>query len=200
MTNGKTIKAAASVSALAVCLWPAALAFASEAAAEHGVDWMGWAWKVINFAILVFVLVKFGGPAFRSFLQKRSEAIEKSIEEARRARELAEKALAEVQERLKHKDREIEEIIAAARASGEREREALIKEGEKMGRRIVEQARANMDFELKRAKEAVKAEAVELAMELAENKLREKLTPEEQRRLLEDALARLEKGGPEVKG
>jgi F-type H+-transporting ATPase subunit b len=177
-----------------VALLPAAAALASAEEGGGGVDWMGWVWKVVNFAILIFVLVKFGGPAFRSFLQKRTEAIEKSLEEARQARELAEKALAEVQERLKYKDAEIQEIIDAAKLSGEKEREALIKEGEKMSARIIEQARANMEFELKQAREAVKAEAVGLAIELAENKLKEKMTPAEQKRLIEEALDRLESG------
>jgi F-type H+-transporting ATPase subunit b len=147
---------------------------------------------VLNFAILVFVLVKFGGPAFRSFLAKRTELIQKSLDEARQAREMAQKALGEVQERLRTKDKEIEDIVSSARTSGEREREALVKEGEKMSERIIEQARANIEFELKKAKESVKAEAVELAMELAEKKLKEKITKEEQRKLLEESLARLE--------
>lgn len=177
-----------------MALAPTAAAFAAAEEGGGGVDWMGWVWKVLNFAILIFILVKFGGPAFRSFLQKRTEAIQKSLQEARQARELAEKALAEVQERLKYKDAEIQEIIDAAKLSGEKEREALIKEGEKMSARIIEQARANMEFELKQAKEAVKAEAVELAMELAENKLKEKMTPAEQKRLIEEALERLESG------
>jgi F-type H+-transporting ATPase subunit b len=170
----------------------AALSYASPAEAEHGVDWMGWVWKILNFAILIFVLVKFGGPAFKSFLAKRTEMIQKSLDEARQARELAQKALADVQERLKTKDKEIEEIISSARSSGEREREALIKEGEKMSERMIEQARANIEFELKKAKESVKAEAVDLAMELAEKKLKDKMTKEEQRKLLEESLARLE--------
>jgi F-type H+-transporting ATPase subunit b len=176
----------------AAALYLASPSFASPAEAEHGVDWMGWLWKVLNFAILIFVLVKFGGPAFRSFLAKRTELIQKSLDESRQAREMAQKALEEVQERLRTKDKEIEDIISSARSSGEREREALIKEGEKMSERIIEQARANIEFELKKAKESVKAEAVELAIELAEKKLKEKMTKEEQRKLLEESLARLE--------
>jgi F-type H+-transporting ATPase subunit b len=192
--KGALSRAAVFFLTASVALLPAAAALASAEEGGGGVDWMGWVWKVVNFAILIFVLVKFGGPAFRSFLQKRTEAIEKSLEEARQARELAEKALAEVQERLKYKDAEIQEIIDAAKLSGEKEREALIKEGEKMSARIIEQARANMEFELKQAREAVKAEAVGLAMELAENKLKEKMTPAEQKRLIEEALDRLESG------
>ena len=46
-------------------------------------------------------------------------------------------------------------------------------------------------MKLKHAKEAIKAEAVEIAMELAEKKLKEKLTKKEQERLLEESLMKI---------
>lgn len=170
------------------------LAFASGGEGGHGGSVMPWVWKVVNFAILFFVLAKFGGKPIKDFLAKRTELLEKRLMEARQARELAEKALAEVRERLKNKDSEIEGIVAAARQSGEKEREALISEGRRMSEKAVEQAKANIDYELKRAREALKAEAAELAMELAEKKIGEKLTPELERTLFEESLAKLESG------
>ena len=192
MRNFKFILPFALMTGLLLVVFGAGLAFAVEHEAEGGFHVMEWVWKVVNFAILVFVIVKFGGAAFKSFLKGRTEAIQKTLDEARQARELAEKALREVQEKLRTKDEEIAAIIAASKSSGEKERDALTAEGQKMSAKIVEQARANIDFELKRAKEAIKAEAVELAMELAEKKLKEKLTPEEQKRFLEESLSNLE--------
>lgn len=170
----------------------AAVAFASDGEAKGGSHVMEWVWKVVNFGILAFILVKFGGPAFKSFLKQRTETIQKTLDEARQARELAEKALKEVEERLKAKDKEVEEIIAAARLSGAKERDFLSAEGQKMSAKMLEQAKANIDFELKRAKDAIKAEAVELALELAERKIKGKLTPDEQKKLLEESLVKLE--------
>ena len=43
----------------------------------------------------------------KGFFKKRTELIEQSLREAREAKELAQKALAEVEERLKVKDSEI---------------------------------------------------------------------------------------------
>lgn len=170
----------------------AATAFASEAAAEHGSPVMEWVWKIVNFAVLVTILVVFAGKPLKGFLRKRTELIEKTLQEAKEAKDNAAKALREVEERLKGKDKEIEEIIALSRAAGEKEREALIKEGERMSVRAVEQAKANIEFELERAKAAVRAEAVGLALELAEKKLGERLTPDVQKKLLEESLAKLE--------
>src|SRR4030043_434981 len=53
------------------------------------------------------------------------------------------------------------------------------------------QAKANIAFELKYAKEAIKAEAAEIAIEMAEKKLKEKLTTEEQEKLLEESIAKI---------
>lgn len=153
---------------------------------------MDWVWRILNFAILVFVLVKFLNKPLRSYLQQRKELIEKSIKEAQEAKALALKALAEVEERLKVKDKEIEEIISSARVSGEREKERLIEEGEKLKVKILEQAKTNIDFEVKMAKEAIKAEAVETAMQLAEEKIKAKMTKEDQERLLKESLKLIE--------
>lgn len=176
----------------------AAVAFASAGGGggeEHGGGSaiMGVVWQVLNFAVLVAILVFLIKKAdVRGMLRERTELIKKSIDEAREAKELAQKALAEVEERLKLKDKEIEEIISAARSSGERERAEAEEEGKRMSDKILEQARTNIEFELEQARAAIKAEAVELAMELAEKKLGERLTPEEQRKLIEESLSKLE--------
>ena len=167
------------------------LAFGAEEAG-HGGEWKEWLWRILNFAILVVILVKFMGKPLKEFLRKRTELIEKTLQEAKEARELAQKALAEIEERLKLKDREIEEILSRSRLSADKEKELLIQQGEQMGEKLLEQARNNIDYELGRAKESIKAEAVKIAMELAEKKLKERLTKEEQIRLIEESLARME--------
>ncbi len=150
-------------------------------------------WPVINFLVLVFLLVfVLKKMDLKGFFRKRTELIEQTLREAKEAKELAQKALAEVEERLKVKDSEIDEIISSAKQSGEKEKAHLIEEGEKMKVRILEQAKTNIDYEVKRAKEAIKEEAVEIAMELAEKKLKEKLTKEEQLKLLEESLSKIE--------
>ncbi len=168
-----------------------AFAFGAEEAA-HGGLWEEYRWKILNFAILVAVLVYFMNKPLKEFLRKRTEIIEKTLKEAREAKELAEKALAEVEERLKLKDKEMEEILSRTRLSAEKEQTLLVQQGEQMKAKILEQARNNIDYELRLAREAIKAEAVEIAMELAEKKLKEKLTREEQVRLIEESVKRME--------
>jgi F-type H+-transporting ATPase subunit b len=166
------------------------LAFASGGGEETPL-WKEYMWKIINFLILFVILFKFAKKPLADFLRKRSETIAKTLQEAKAARETAEKALKEVQERLRTKDAEIEAILSVAKRSGEQERNAIIEEGARLKEKILEQAKSNIEFELKNAKEVIKAEAVELAMELAEKKLKEKLTKDEQERLLDDSLVKI---------
>ncbi len=172
---------------IAYCLLPVA-AFAAEGGEHGGNSLMDWVWRIVNFAILVVILIKFGGKPLKEYFRHRRELIEKGIKESREAKELAIKALAEVEERLKLKDKEIEEIIASAKSSGERERDKLIEEGERLKSKILEQAKINIEYEVKKAKETIKAEAVDAAMRIAEEKIKSKMTTETHEKILEESL------------
>jgi F-type H+-transporting ATPase subunit b len=171
----------------------ASYAFGSGGGEEgaHGSVLKDYMWKIFNFAILVIILFKFARKPLQNFLQKRTELIEKTLNEAKEAKEAATKALKEVEERLKLKDAELEAILSAAKKSGEHERDSIIEESARLKEKILEQAKTNIEFELKHAKESIKAEAVELAMELAEKKLKDKLTKNEQEKLLDDSLVKI---------
>jgi len=171
----------------------AVAAFASEGGEAEQSLFKAYMWPVVNFIILVVLLAYAMKKAdIKGFFSKRTELIEQSLKEAREAKDLAQKALAEVEGRLKTIDKEVAEIIASAKISGENEKGRLVEEGDKLKEKILEQAKTNIDFEVKQAKATIKKEAVEIAMELAEKKLREKLTKEEQLKLLEESVAKIE--------
>jgi len=175
------------ISSLAILhfLIPVSIAHAAAIGDESP---MAWVWRILNFAILVFLLVKFVGKPLKGFLKQRSEMIEKSIKEAQEAKEIAKKALAEVEEKLKLKDKEIAEILSFAKATGEDEKKRLIEDAERLKNKILEQAKANIDHEIKMAKEVIKAEAVEEAIKLSEEKIKTRLTKEDQDRILQDSI------------
>jgi len=174
-------------------LLTSAAVFANEGGEAEPSLFKAYLWPIINFIILIVLLTYAMKKAdIKGFFRKRTELIEQSLKEAREARELAQKALAEVEGRLKMIDKEVEEIIASAKMSGEKEKGRLVEEGDKLKEKILEQAKTNIDFEVKQAKATIKKEAVEIAMELAEKKLREKLTKEEQLKLLEESVAKIE--------
>ena len=167
-------------------------AFAAEGGEEGGGEMMGLVWKLLNFVILIVALAYFGKKPLASYLAERTATIKKSLGEAREAKELAQKALDEVKDRLKTVDKEVAEMIASSKASGERERAQLIEDGKSLSARILEQAKANIDFEVKRAKDAIRDEAVRTTMDLVEKHISEKLSDKERKSLLEEALVKME--------
>jgi F-type H+-transporting ATPase subunit b len=172
-------------------LFTASSAFAEGA--EHAPSWKAWVWPVINFAVLVALLVymlkKFD---IKAALKKRTELIEKSLKEAEEAKQLAQKALDEVRGRLKNTDKEMTEIIEATRKSGEKEKAALIAEGEKLKNIILQQAKTNIEFELQKARRAIKSEAALAALELAEKQIKEQLGKKEQLTLIDEYIKKIE--------
>lgn len=168
----------------------AATVFAAEAG--HGGDLKDWAFKTINFAILVFILVKFLGKPIKNYLSQRKELIERSIKESQEAKELAQRALQEVEEKLKLKDKDIQDIIDSAKKIGEQEKLQIMQEADKMKEKILEQAKTNIEFEVKMAKDALRLEAAELAIQLSEQKLKDKISPEVQEKLLQESIKIIE--------
>ncbi|MBI4843979.1 MAG: F0F1 ATP synthase subunit B [Nitrospirae bacterium] len=183
-----------------LCLTFPEVTFASggeegAAAEHHGMDWAGLIWPVFNFALLAGILIFFTRKPFRDYFANRTAKIESSIKAATEAKELAEKTLAEVRERLNNTEKETNQIIEAAKRAGEKEKEALIAEGEHIKMKIIEQAKAGIDFELARAKQALKSEAALLALEAAENEIKKRLGRNEHEKLIVEYINKIEVNG-----
>ncbi|MDO8282487.1 MAG: F0F1 ATP synthase subunit B [Thermodesulfovibrionia bacterium] len=180
------------------CLLSPDLASASSEAAEnagaehHGIAWAELIWPIINFTFLVGILAFFTRKPFKEFFRSRTEKIESSIKTATEAKEIAEKMLTEVRERLNNTRQETDLIIEAAKRTGEKEKASLIAEGEHIKQKIVEQARASIEFELAKARQAIKSEAALLALEAAENEIKKRLGSNEQEKLIDEYIKKIE--------
>lgn len=172
-------------------LFPEA-AFASEGGGEGGFNWGALIPPVVNFGIVVLVIFYFGRKPISDFFRNRTEMIEKSLKDAQEAKVLAQQTLDQVKERLKNTDQEINAILEASKKSGEKEKESIIAEGERISAKILEQAQSNIAFELQKARESIKSEAALLALELAEKQIKSKLGAKEQETLIDEYIKKLE--------
>ncbi|MDT3366088.1 MAG: F0F1 ATP synthase subunit B [Bacteroidota bacterium] len=83
-------------------------------------------WMVLIFGVVFFILAKVGFPIITGMVDKRGEAIEKSLKDAR-----------EIEEKMTRMNEECREIMDQAR----REQNALIAEATETKKHIIEQAR-----------------------------------------------------------
>lgn len=172
-------------------LYQAIVLFASENGGNETSTWTGFFWNIVNFLILVGILYYFGRKPLVAFFSSRSKVIEKTLEEAKEARNTAWKALAEVEKRFREKDREVNEIIEASIRVGEMERDKAIDDGKRKKANLLSHLQVLIDLELKKAKDEIRKEAVESAFTYAQKELALLLTDEKKEKLLTESLNKL---------
>jgi F-type H+-transporting ATPase subunit b len=149
-------------------------------------------WTLFLFGVSMFILAKVAFPRIAAALDKRQRAIEESINAAEHTRVEADKILAEYRERLTAARHQADEIVARARKAGEQQEADLVTHGRQRREELVEQARKDIETETRRAIQEIRAEVADLTILATEKVTRKTLTSEDQRRLVEDAVAELD--------
>jgi F-type H+-transporting ATPase subunit b len=156
-------------------------------------------WTLLVFGALLFILWKYAWAPISAGLHDREHTIEKAFEEARVAREEADKLKAELAgERAKAAD-EVRRMMDDARARAE-QLEADIKA---RGKAEVQAERDRLHRDLAReheqAKHQVREEAVGLATLISAKVVRRQLNYDDQRELVAEALAEFRQAGQQRK-
>ncbi len=113
-------------------------------------------WMFVAFAVLFFILWKWGWPAILKGVESRADHIDKGVEYARNAKEQLDNARAEA-----------DKYIAEAR----RQQADMLREADKMKTQIIEDARGAAQEEAKKVMDAAKV-SIEQARKEAEQQLR----------------------------
>ena len=142
--------------------------------------------KVINFAVLFFLLYKFMKKPLVNAVKERHSLLKRSLEEAREAKEQWEAKYREYDERLKRVEEEAQRIRQEIIAEAERERARIIKEAEEAAERIKRQAQMAVEQEVKAIERRLRKEMADLTVQLAEKLIRDSIGPEDQHRLIDD--------------
>jgi len=171
------------------------LALAQEEAGHGGEETMtflgDWLPRLVNFAIIAAVVVYFTKKPIRDFFKNRSAEIAKAMQESKETRERAVAALAEMERKIKELEIETSKLIADAQARGERDRLSLIEEGKKAVQDIQTQAKTGIDLEVMKAKAALAAEAALLSLDLAEGKIKDKISRDDQDRMVKEYISKV---------
>jgi F-type H+-transporting ATPase subunit b len=167
----------------------AALAFA-EAEGHGGEEantFLGdWLPRIINFAVLAAVLIYFARKPIRDFFTSRTAAIAKSMEDSREARERALSALADMERKVKEIGAETDRMIEDARMRGERDKQVIMEESKKIVQDIQAQVKSTIDIEVQKAKDSLAVEAALLSIDLAEGRIKDRMSDEDRERILKE--------------
>ncbi len=162
----------------------AALLFAQHEGGHGGGQASMTGWKWANFALLAgglgYLIVK-KAPAF---FRDRTAEIQQGIAEAARLKADADARAAEIEKRMAALDAEVAALRAGARQEMEAENERLRAETEHQLAKVQAQAEQEIASAAKAARLDLRAHAAELAIGLAEQQLRVRMTAEAGRGLV----------------
>lgn len=153
-----------------------------------------------GFTITVFVglVVVLGLFAFKPILQglqRREKFIRDSLTSAKRDREEAETRLKELMEKLDKARHEAGAIVDEGRRAGEAVKRRMEEEARRNGEAMIERAKREIGIARDTALRDLHEESAKLAMDMAGAVLKRQLTPEDHRRLVGEALARIKEQG-----
>lgn len=156
--------------------------------AWHDVD----TWKVLNFVILALGCFFIAKKPVAQFFSSRTKGIEEELTDLEQKKADAEKKLAEYEARFRNLEQESEKIVEDYIKQGEDAKKRILAEAEAQAEKLEDMAKRNIEQEFKAAKVLLKQEVVELAMEQAEAFVKKSITTQDQNRLVDEYLKKVE--------
>jgi len=177
------VKRASRYMAVLLCCGALLLAQEGGASSESGGSMLGWMWA--NFAILAaglgYLIAKNAPALFR----KRAEEIQQGIQEATRTKKDAEARAASIELRLAGLQTEIASLRAGVAAEMDAERQRISRDTEQRLQKIQQQAQQEITLMSRGAREELRRYSADLAINLAQQRIQSRMTPDTQQALVD---------------
>ncbi len=147
--------------------------------------------RILNFAVLIYLLVRFGAKRVGDGLAERRQAIKDEIEDLEERKAVAENSYREFAAKLAIIERDIDTIVDKAVAQAEVEKARIIEKAEQAAEDIKRQAEMAIQKELMDARRTLKDEVADQAAVLAEELIVRNLTEDDQVKIVEEYLDRV---------
>lgn len=189
-TGSSALSCAATVLLLAL----PRIVLGAEAGGEHGggglisVD-KSLIVQFVNFFILLFILQRLLYKPFLAKMEERTAAIKTSLEQAQAARADAARAQEENEARLRQAHAQAAAIREQALREAADESRQHVEAAQAQARKLVEDTKAQLDAEVRRARDELRREVSDLAIAVAEKLVRRSLREDDHRRIVADAIA-----------
>jgi len=152
--------------------------------------WMT-SWRVLNFLILAFFLVKLLKEPLSRFLQESARSIRENLQGTEEAYLQAEGELEEVEKRLESLEEETQKLRTAIGELGEKERDKIIANARQTAEHTLEKARLEAGYSVEQAKSQLRRQVIDEAVRIAEESVRKAITNSDQKRLVDEYLHNL---------
>jgi len=149
-------------------------------------------WTILTFLLLAAALAKFAWRPLLDALERRQAGIASSLDDARKAKEELKQVQVESARILAEARQEADTILSRMRSETNAFREEIKQKAREEAAAIVQNTDRQIQFEITQARHQIRAEAVDLSIDIASRLLRRNLSKADNKRLLEDTLKQLE--------
>ena len=161
---------------------------------DKSADLQDLLYRFINFALLVIILFfVIKKSPIKGFFKARSNEIQQRLEDLKREKEEAENRYLEIEKQLKDFEAKRKEIIDQFREEGLAEKEKIITEAKDRVKQIIEQSELAIQHEIQAAKDRLKLEVVDQAVQKAQEIIAEEMDEKAQDNLVNEFIERVGK-------
>lgn len=168
---------------------------AGEQAAGDEHDLLHDIFHYFNFLALAGAVVYLIRKLLVPFLNERGRLIREDMQKSAQAIEQATARLKAMEDRMGNLDRELALMREAGLNEARAERARIEREAEAEATKMLAAASMEMDSAVKAARQELQAYASKLALDVAEAKIREGLTPQSDKQILDSFISRLASAG-----
>jgi F-type H+-transporting ATPase subunit b len=164
---------------------------AAETEEPHGQTLVQTIAKIVNFAILGGILVYFLKTPIATYLAARDTAIRQDLVTAAELRSTAAAQLAEIDRKLQALPAELEKLRVQGEQDVTAEQARIAQAAADERERLIAQTHREIEARLRVAKRQLTEHAAELAVQVAEERIKRTITPDDQLRLVDRYAAQL---------
>lgn len=167
-------------------------ALASGGGAPGPIDITGIVRHLVNLGVLIGLLAFVAKTPVRDFLAFRRTTVKEQLDDAWTAKTGAEERYSELQGRLDNFSAELETILARVREDADIERARIIAQAERSASMMAAAAERTVTEEVRRARSELRAEAIELALGMAERAIGGGVNDADHSRLASNYLSKMQ--------
>ena len=156
-------------------------------------DWGLQIWTLVSFVVLLALLAKFAFKPIAQALDRRSEAIKKSIEEAEKQRAEAKKLMDDYQKQLAEARTEANQIIEEARGLGENVRKEVVEKANAEASALLQRSQEELQRQKEKGVQELKDTVASLSVQIASKVIGKEVNEATHHQLIENLIQDLSK-------
>ena len=153
-------------------------------------------WTIATFLILLALLAKYAWGPLLAALERRQEAIRKSLDDAQQAKQELERLNVESRKIIAEARVQADSILSQTRSDASRLRDELKQKAQAEAAGVVKHAERQIEMETARALQQIRNEAVDLSIAIASKLLERNVSKEDNERLIEETFKQIEARRP----